>query len=94
MIKRPIESQDQILQSTLPALRVIPILLSSTLHAMQNSQTLQQFLSPLYALRYQALKLILHLDPVLSLQSDLTSVSVSFALKLSRQLYYRADSQL
>ena len=45
MIKRPIESQDQIL---LPALRVIPTLLSSTLHAMQNSQTLQRFLSPLY----------------------------------------------
>ena len=48
MIKRPIESQDQILQSTLPALRVIPTLLSSTLHAMQNSQTLQRFLSLLY----------------------------------------------
>ena len=48
MIKIPIESQDQILQSTQPALSVIPMLLSATSHAMQNSQTLQQFLSPLY----------------------------------------------
>jgi hypothetical protein len=48
MIIRPLESQDQVLYSTLPALSEIPTLTSATAHTAQNSQTLQRFWSPLY----------------------------------------------
>ena len=48
MIKTLLESQDQVLYSTLPTLSEILALSSTTSHPVENSQTLQRFWSPLY----------------------------------------------
>src|ERR1700755_476353 len=48
MTRTPLESQDQILYPPLPTLSTIPRLSCAKLHTVQNTQTLQQFLSPLY----------------------------------------------
>jgi hypothetical protein len=48
MIKRPLESQEQLLYLTLPMLSIILTPSSATSQPLQNCQTLQQFLSPLY----------------------------------------------
>src|ERR1700755_3050781 len=48
MTRTPLESQDQILYPPLPTLSAIPTLSCAKLHTVQNTQTLQQFLSPLY----------------------------------------------
>src|ERR1700747_1742056 len=48
MIKKPLESQDQVLYSTMPTLSEILALSSATSHPVKNSQTLQWFWSPLY----------------------------------------------
>jgi hypothetical protein len=48
IIKRPLESQDQLLYLTPPMLSIILTSLSATSQPLQNCQTLQQFLSPLY----------------------------------------------
>src|SRR6267154_1089202 len=48
MIKQPLESQDELLYFILPTLSIILTLSSTTLQPLQNCQTLQRFLSPLY----------------------------------------------
>ena len=48
MNKGLLERQEAGLYPTLPMLSVIFTLLSATLRVLQNMQTLQQFLSPLY----------------------------------------------
>src|SRR6267154_1978169 len=48
MIKQPLESQDELLYFILPTLNIILTLSSTTLQPLQNCQTLQRFLSPLY----------------------------------------------
>src|SRR6267154_6705933 len=48
MIEEPLESQDQLLYLTPPTLNIILTLSSTTLQPLQNCQTLQRFLSPLY----------------------------------------------
>src|SRR6267154_2838823 len=48
MIKRPLESQDQLLYLTSPVLSIILTPSSATSQPLQNCQTLQWFLSPLY----------------------------------------------
>src|SRR6267154_4598133 len=48
MIEGPLESQDQLPYLTSPTLSIILTLSSATSQLLQNCQTLQQFLSPLY----------------------------------------------
>src|SRR6267154_510748 len=48
MIEEPLESQDQLLYLTSPTLSIILTLSSTTSQPLQNCQTLQRFLSPLY----------------------------------------------
>src|SRR6267154_2034106 len=48
MIKRPLESQDQLLYLTPPTLSIILTPSGATSQPLQNCQTLQWFLSPLY----------------------------------------------
>jgi hypothetical protein len=48
MIKRPLESQDQLRYLTLPMLSIILTPSGATSQPLQNCQTLQWFLSPLY----------------------------------------------
>src|SRR6267154_1825624 len=48
MIKGPLESQDQLLYLIPPTLSIILTPLSATSQPLQNCQTLQRFLSPLY----------------------------------------------
>ena len=43
-----LESQDEVLQFTSLALSAISTLMSAVLQSVQNTQTLQHFLSPLY----------------------------------------------
>src|SRR6267154_742830 len=50
MIKQPLESQDELLYLTPPTLSIILTLSSTTSQPLQNCQTLQRFLSPLYSL--------------------------------------------
>src|SRR6267154_953161 len=48
MIEGPLESQDQLLYLTPPTLSIILTLSGATSQPLQNCQTLQRFLSPLY----------------------------------------------
>jgi len=48
LLKKPLESQDQLLYLTLPTLSIILTLSSTISQPLQNCQTLQWFLSPLY----------------------------------------------
>src|SRR6267154_452642 len=81
MIKGPLESQDQLLYLTPPTLSIILTSSSATSQPLQNCQTLQRFLSPLYIARFKHLARDAGYDLAALATADL------FALGLRKKIF-------